>query len=68
MASRDTPNTPIDKLSEAQAKSELKRLAAEIATHDKHYYQSDAPKISDADYDKLRKHHNAIDCALELVM
>jgi DNA ligase (NAD+) len=61
MASRDTPNTAVDKLSEAQAKSELKRLAKEIGEHDKSYYQNDAPEISDADYDKLRKRLLAIE-------
>ena len=41
-------------LTEAQAKVELKRLAGEIATHDKRYYQQDAPTVTDAEYDALR--------------
>ncbi len=61
MSSRDTSNTPVDKLTEADAKAELKRLAAEIAEHDKRYYQDDAPKVSDADYDALRLRNNAIE-------
>jgi DNA ligase (NAD+) len=48
-------------LTKAQAKVELKRLALEIESHDKHYYQDDAPKISDADYDALRKRVDAIE-------
>src|SRR6202521_3110797 len=53
--------TDLEKLTKAQAKVELKRLALEIESHDKHYYQEDAPKISDADYDALRKRFNAIE-------
>jgi DNA ligase (NAD+) len=53
--------TDVDTLTKAQAKVELKRLALEIESHDKHYYQDDAPKISDADYDALRKRVNAIE-------
>ena len=35
--------------------SEYKTLTAEIADHDKRYYQDDAPLVSDAEYDNLRK-------------
>ena len=38
----------VDTLTEDQAKNELAALAAEIAEHDKAYYQKDAPVISDA--------------------
>src|SRR3981081_703908 len=48
-------------LTKAQAKVELNRLALEIESHDKHYYQEDAPKISDAEYDALRRRFNAIE-------
>ncbi len=48
-------------LAKAQAKVEHKRLALEIERHDKAYYQEDAPKISDAEYDDLRKRFNAIE-------
>ena len=61
VAKPKTTAVAVDKLTETQAEVELKRLAAEIGKHDKLYYQSDAPKISDADYDKLRKRHNAIE-------
>ncbi|MFY9989752.1 MAG: hypothetical protein WAL40_01750, partial [Rhodoplanes sp.] len=55
MKARDHSAVPVAELSEAQAKAELKRLAAEIAEHDKRYYQEDAPSLSDAAYDALRE-------------
>jgi DNA ligase (NAD+) len=63
MIAKSKAKTPPDvaTLTKAQAKVELKRLALEIESHDKHYYQEDAPKISDADYDALRKRANAIE-------
>src|SRR6476646_2757107 len=51
----------IDTLTKAQARVELKRLALEIEGHDKSYYQDDAPKISDAQYDAVRQRFNAIE-------
>jgi DNA ligase (NAD+) len=51
----------VEKLTEAEAKNELERLAGEIAEHDRAYYENDAPKISDAEYDALRKRNNAIE-------
>ena len=48
-------------LTKAQAKVEHKRLTLEIERHDRAYYQEDAPKISDAEYDALRKRFNAIE-------
>ncbi|KIZ47603.1 MULTISPECIES: NAD-dependent DNA ligase LigA [Rhodopseudomonas] len=48
-------------LTKAKAKVELRRLALELEGHDKAYYQDDAPKISDADYDALRRRVEAIE-------
>src|SRR6266851_6906244 len=61
---RSMPNaskTPVAELTEAQAKAELKRLAAEIAAHDRRYYQEDAPTVSDATYDALRRRNEEIE-------
>src|SRR3569833_2178348 len=56
-----TDKTPIELLTRKQAAAEHARLGQEIAGHDKRYYQLDAPSITDADYDELRKRYNAIE-------
>src|SRR6476660_6218356 len=61
MPSRDALKIDPAKLTEAQAKAELKRLATEIAVHDKRYYQQDAPTVTDAEYDALRQRNAAIE-------
>jgi DNA ligase (NAD+) len=58
---RNLAQIPVDALNRGQARSELERLAAEIAAHDRRYYQQDAPTIADADYDMLRRRNEAIE-------
>ncbi|MEJ6784351.1 NAD-dependent DNA ligase LigA [Aminobacter sp. Piv2-1] len=51
----------VESLSEAEAAAELARLTEEIAEHDRRYHAEDAPTISDADYDALRRRNLAIE-------
>ncbi len=59
---------PVDGLTSGEAAKELDRLAAEIADHDRHYYNQDAPVISDAEYDALRRRNSAIEARFPLLV
>ena len=49
------------KLTLAKARAEHARLEAEIAEHDRRYHGLDAPIISDAEYDALRRRYTALE-------
>lgn len=53
----------IRKLSETQAEAELAQLAKLLAQANRAYHTEDAPDISDADYDALKKRNTAIELA-----
>ncbi len=53
--------TETDTLTDARAAARLKWLAMEIAMHDAAYHGADAPTISDAEYDALRRENLALE-------
>ena len=55
------PDLAVAELDPGQAAVELERLAAEIRRHDLAYYQKDAPLVSDAEYDGLRRRNAEIE-------
>ena len=52
---------PVADLDEGEAVEELTRLADELSRHDLAYHQQDAPTISDAEYDALKRRNLAIE-------
>jgi DNA ligase (NAD+) len=51
----------VEDMTPRQAEREHARLEAEIKAHDERYYQKDAPTVSDAEYDALRRRYDAIE-------
>ena len=61
MPSDSLHDIPVETLKPDQAFEEHARLSTEIAENDIRYHQEDAPTISDADYDALRRRLIAIE-------
>jgi DNA ligase (NAD+) len=61
MASRNLSKIAVADLAPEQAEREHNRLEAAIKQHSENYYQKDAPTVSDAEYDALRKRYDAIE-------
>jgi len=56
-----THASAVDALTESEAADELARLADDLAGHDLRYFQDEAPSISDADYDALKRRNSDIE-------
>ncbi|NNF24832.1 MAG: NAD-dependent DNA ligase LigA [Rhodobacteraceae bacterium] len=61
MAGEDHSDIEVAALGEDEARAELARLATAIARANRAYHAEDAPEISDADYDALKRRNAAIE-------
>ena len=61
MNKRKAEAIAVEDLTQKQAKTEYARLHTEISEHDRRYYQNDAPTVSDAEYDALRRRYGDIE-------
>src|SRR6185312_13861282 len=59
---------PVPELTEAEAVAELTALADTLAAHDIAYHQQDAPTVSDADYDALKRRNGEIEARFPHLM
>ncbi|MCQ8241238.1 NAD-dependent DNA ligase LigA [Rhizosaccharibacter radicis] len=60
-AARPVEDVDPDALTETEAAAELGRLAARLRELDEAYHAKDAPLVSDAEYDRLRRRNGAIE-------
>jgi DNA ligase (NAD+) len=51
----------VSKMTRAEAEIEHEQLGVQLKAHSKAYYENDAPKISDADYDALRQRYEKLE-------
>ncbi|MGH6771613.1 MAG: NAD-dependent DNA ligase LigA [Xanthobacteraceae bacterium] len=61
MPPRDPAKIAVDALTERQASAEHARLSEELKVHGEAYYLRDAPAISDAEYDVLKRRYQQIE-------
>jgi DNA ligase (NAD+) len=54
---------PVSDLTEAEAVEALTKLADELAAHDIAYFQDEAPSITDAEYDALKRRNSDLEAA-----
>jgi DNA ligase (NAD+) len=57
----DLSTKPVEDLTPDEAETELARLAEAIAAANIAYHQKDAPEITDAEYDAMRRRNDAIE-------
>jgi DNA ligase (NAD+) len=53
----------VESLSEDEARAELERLHAALSEADREYFERDAPELTDAAYDALKRRYQAIERA-----
>ncbi|MCZ8313438.1 NAD-dependent DNA ligase LigA [Phreatobacter sp.] len=58
-----SPAVPVESLSAEEARAEHERLGEALAEADRQYYQDDAPTLTDAEYDALRRRYEEIEAA-----
>ena len=58
---RVTAEKDVDALSRSEAEAELARLAEVLSGANRAYHQDDAPEMTDADYDGLKRRNAAIE-------
>ena len=60
MSPPPTAELPVEKVTVFDAEGEMQRLADAIAEADRKYHQDDAPELTDAEYDALRRRYEAL--------
>lgn len=64
----DTAHIAVEQLDATQAEQELARLSALIAHLNHAYHAKDAPEVSDAEFDALRRRNEAIELRFPTLM